>query len=182
MKAPGNPSEITPASSKDFDELWGLLNRANQHSISRSGLRLWTMMDHVRGQFRRQVDNGECFVLRDAEDSITSCISLTEEGPEWGEVGNNGKALYFHKWMKDPEKAGQEEPLRLLRFAAEEAIRRGKPFLRCDTVPSLVSLIKYYDKLGFRRVGMFVYESSGRPGILLEIEAKKLVSSTGQSF
>jgi hypothetical protein len=169
------PSEIDQATPKDFDELKALLDAANEYALKRSGLKLWTIMDYVYGQLQSQVERGQCYVLRNHEGEITSCIALTKQGPAWGDAGKDGRALYFHKWMKHPGKSGGHEPQFLLRFAAEEALRQDKTFLRCDTVPSLVGLLRYYDRLGFRRAGLFVYKSSGRPGILLEIEAQKLL-------
>lgn len=169
--------KIEQARPSDFDELKSLLDRANQYSIERSGLKLWTMMDYVYGQLQKQINDGECYVLRNRAGNITSCIVLTDDGSEWGEREHDSDALYFHKWMKDPGLADSSEPKKLLRFAAEEAIRQKKSYLRCDTVPSLIKLLKYYDRLGFKRIALFVYESSGRPGILLEVKPDLLLKN-----
>ncbi len=169
-------SAITQANSKDFSELKELLDRANQYSIKRAGVRLWTMMDYVYEQFRLQLERGECHVIRDESGHITSMIAFNEDVGQWGDDNNDGRALYFYKWMKDPAGAEPDEPLELLKFALQAAQKRHKTLIRCDTVSELTGLIEYYKKLGFKEVKSFVYASSGRPGVLLEATVESVLS------
>jgi len=164
-----------PARRQDFAELKGLMNKANEYSFKRAGHYQWTSIKYSYSTLREQVDDGEFFVIRNHAGVITSAIALADNNVCWKQAGIGGPALYFTKFMKDPTKASPGEGRRLLSFAAGEALRRHKSLLRCDTTIETDGLIKYYTGLGFKKVSDFIYEASGRPGVLLEIPAADLL-------
>lgn len=170
--------EITPAAPADFEGMKRLLDKANEYAVKRSGYAGWTAMDHVHGQIRTQLGNGELFVLRNNEGAITASVALTDNPGEWGQTAKDDPALYFHKLLKDPDISSPGDGTRLVHFVATEAQRRNKSFVRCDTVSDLTGLIKYYERLGFVDRGRFAYASTGRAGILLEAPTEVLLAKT----
>ena len=167
--------EIQLATHADFSDFCELLNKANEYSIQLSDKKAWTVMDHVYAGMEGRIARGECYVLRASDGTISSSISLSDKSDEWGMLGEDEQALYFAKLMKDPAVAADEEAKQLLVFAAQEAMRHGKRFLRCDTVAELDGLVNYYERLGFRSRGHFIYESSNRTGVLLEAPVSQFV-------
>jgi ribosomal protein S18 acetylase RimI-like enzyme len=173
-------SDIQPATLEDFDELKQLLNRANEFSIEQSGLRQWTAMEHVYAQLKAQIENGECYVLRNTNGEITSAIAISDHTTKWGPYSDDGHAIYTTKLMRDPYKSQPGEGRTMLAFAAQEAKRCGKTTLRCDTASNLVGLINYYLKFGFTDKGRFIYESTGREGILLEAKPDDVIMAINE--
>lgn len=158
---------IEQARSEDFDELKKLLDAANDYSVRLGERHMWTAMDHAHNDLRAHLENGDCYVIRGPDGSITSAVGLNETSEDWG-AREDGRGLHIGKLMKDPAKARPDEGLRLIGFAAAEALRRHKTFLRCDAVAEFPGLLDYYKRLGFEEKGNFLYRSSGRQGIFLE--------------
>ncbi|MGZ6005291.1 MAG: GNAT family N-acetyltransferase [Candidatus Saccharimonadales bacterium] len=168
---------IEPAKPEDFEVLKAMLDSANAYGAQQThGVRLWTVMDYVYAQLRKTVENGEMYVIRNDEGKIAASIAFNLKRGRWKDIGaQNGEALYFHKWMKNPDLAQPGDAKALLKFVAQEAKRLDRKYLRCDTVPELTELIEYYKRLGFSDMGHFVYESSGRPGILLQADTDTIL-------
>lgn len=181
METSKNHYAVQQAGLNDFNDLKSLLNKANQHSVASSGLRQWTVMDHVYSQLQRQIENGECYLHRNGQGETVAAVALNEDPGQWGARGDDRDAVYFYKLMKDPEKADKGEGAKLLGFVAQEALRRGKRFLRCDTVNDLTGLHAYYARFGFQEVGSFTYASSGRAGVLLEASARVVLDTVNNS-
>ncbi len=171
-------SPITKARLDDFEELKTLLQKANNYSLEISGIPQWTKWDVVFEQLRFHLKNESMFVVRDPTGAIILAIALDDADEQWGEASADGLAVYLHQLMKDPAKAPHGSGIRLIEFAATYAIKRQKTFLRADTTPELIHLIAYYNQLGFEECGTFIYESSGRPGVLLEARAHIVLERT----
>jgi predicted N-acetyltransferase YhbS len=161
----------------DFEMLKELLQKANQYSIEISGIPQWTKWDVVYDQLQAYIESGCTYVVRDSQDEITSVIAIDAEDEVWGDASKDNLAIYLHQLAKDPEKAPPGSGLRLIHFAAAEAARKGKKYLRCDTSPELIDLVEYYHRLGFEEAGTFIYESSDRPGMLLEASTLTVIKS-----
>ena len=168
-------AKIAPAKVSDFEELTRVMDRANEYALTKSGDPMWTAMDFVRGQLRSHLEAGDCFVLRDAQ-KIVATITITEEDALWGDDGQDNNALYIHKLMKNPESHIRDIGLTFLSFAAHEAIRQNKKFLRCDTKTSQERLINYYYGLGFVKKRSFHYSVTGSEGVLLEADAQEVIA------
>jgi len=163
-----NTNKISAATLSDLDVLKELLQTANKYSIEISGIPQWTKWDVVYGQLEEYIVTGSMYVERDNNNAIISAVAIDESDEVWGDASDDNLALYLHQLAKDPVKAPPGAGLRLISFAVEEAAQRQKQYLRCDTSPELIELVEYYGRLGFEEAGTFIYESSGRPGVLLE--------------
>ncbi len=162
-------SAVQQAVPGDLSELQKLLDKANIYSIEISGLPGWKNVPYAYKNIEKNLLAGEVFIIRGNDGKITTTITLSEDTDEWGDKSHDGRALYFTKFMKDPIKAKQEEATKLLKFAVDEAERRGKSLLRCDVVADQPGIQTYYKNIGFYEQGRFTHESSDREGILLEI-------------
>lgn len=163
-------TNIELAQPGDYAELRELIDLANKNALDKSGAPLWTMMDVVGQALKTNLERGECYIIRN-NGRITSCICLQTKDRLWPD---DDQALYFHKWMKHPSLATDGEAIKLLKFAATETGRRGKKYLRCDTVSDLEGLLTYYKRLGFHQVKHFIYDFSDRSGVLLEANAQEI--------
>jgi ribosomal protein S18 acetylase RimI-like enzyme len=154
-----------------------LLDRANEYALELADIPGWRNAPRAYADIESHLQAGEVFVVRGGPNgAVSSTITLLEKpGSEWTDAGlGDGSALYFAKFMKDPDTAADEEAHDLLRFAVDEAVRRGKTAIRCDTVTDTPHLVDYYKKLGFEERGRFIYDSSDREGVLLEANIEAL--------
>jgi hypothetical protein len=142
---------IVAAGVGEIGALLEVMARANRYASLKSGKPMWTTL-HAEDGLRSQLEAGGCFVMHNPDQTIAAAISIDEEDTElWGTEGNDGKALYFHKLMKNPEHAQANSGITLMHFTAQEALRRGKQFIRCDTILEMPGLIAYYKKFGFSK-------------------------------
>ena len=169
-----NQPGVQAAEAKDFDELWELLNLANDYSEAKSGDRMWHDMDKARADLKSQLETGNYYVLRGPTGLITASVGLSEQDSVWGAAGQDGQALYFFKLIKNPTTAEPNAAVTLLQFVAAEAQRRHKSVVRCDTVAEPEGIVNYYQRLEFVRAGTFSYDT-GRPGVLLEAPVSALI-------
>lgn len=162
------PGEVQQAVASDLRLLWQLLDRANEYSVRISGVQAWQDVEGTRGDIRQELDAGQIYVTRGEGGDIAAMIALDDSDSSWGDAGHDGSALYFFKYMKDPDKLPSGDG-GLLRFAAQEALRKDKTVLRCDAVADQPGIVEHYLKLGFKEKGRIAYESpKDREGILLE--------------
>jgi hypothetical protein len=173
---------IQNATAEDYPQLKELMDKANAYAESMAGVKLWTIMDYAYDSLQRQVDRGETYIIHNSEGAITSAIGISEESSAWlHDTTKYGKSMYLTKLMKNPATAADTEAKELLKFAVKKAQQRGKKYLRCDTVSELEGLVNYYLRMGFKDKGHFTYRTSGRPGILLEIETEDLAKYLGNN-
>lgn len=165
---------IQLATLQDMPALQELLSKANLYSLQFSARLAWEKIDKAYAAMQKQIELGNVFIIR-GNNGITSSITVSEENDLWGEIGRDEKALYFTKWIKDPEEAQKDEAMKLLTFAAAEAKKRNKIFLRCDVVSDQQKLFPFYKHLGFEERGNFFYKPSTREGTLMEIPINQLL-------
>jgi|GEM_PF-1808136 len=171
-----DPFAIELAQPADFESLKILLDGANALSAELSGERQWENSKRAYEQLQAQIQNSELFIIRDSEGLPCAAMALDETDSLWGEEGSDDNAVYVHKLMKNPNTAPSGVRLLLLGFAAQEATRRGKTLVRCDTKLSQPRLINDYHSLGFNDRHQTVY-SDGKPAILLEARADQLLQA-----
>jgi hypothetical protein len=168
-------TKIEPAKLADFEQLVQIMDQANHYARTKSGEPMWTAMDFVHSQLRSHLEAGDCFVLRHAQE-IVATITISKQDPLWGEDGTDNNALYIHKLMKNPESSIRDIGLTFLSFAAHEAVRQNRKFLRCDTKTSQERLINYYLGLGFAKKRSFNYSVTGFEGVLLEAAVQDVIT------
>jgi hypothetical protein len=167
---------ISLAKTTDFEELTIIMDKANEYALDKSGEPIWGLREYALRELTAHLKAGECFVMRD-DQKIAATMTITDEDRLWGEYGADDDALYFHKLMKDPQYPIRDVGLIFISFVANEASKRNKKFLRCDTISTQKRLINYYFKLGFVEKGSFTYRPSGRPGVFLEALTKEVIAN-----
>ena len=166
--------KVQQATPQDLSELQLLLTQANDYSSQLSTRPSWENVEKANTAIKQELQLGNVFVIRGENGNITSTITISETSTLWGELEKDGKALYFMKLMKNPEKAQSNEPKAILTYAVKEVKNRNKTYLRCDAASDHQGLISYYNKLGFTEQGRFLYKPD-RTGILLEVSAPLLL-------
>jgi hypothetical protein len=167
---------VQPAKQEDLDDLFTILDRANQYAFDKTGKYQWQFIDNARNELRQDLAKGNCFVIKNKTNHIEAVIAISEQDTAfWGKQGADGTALYFHKLMKDPSNASPESGVSLIGFAATETLRRGKKVLRCDAKASMEIIIKYYERLAFQAKRHILYPLTGNKAMLLEADPKEVL-------
>lgn len=171
-------SSIQLAKSEDLNAILEIMDKANQYVFDKTGEYSWTAIGHAQNEIRTHLSQGNCYVMKDKRGAINALVTLNEEDTySWDEEGTDHQALYFHKLMKDPKNSPARSGLVLLSFAAHEAIRRNKKFLRGDSKLN-VELIKYYESLGLKQKRFTHYKVTGNKAVLLEAEPTEVLKVT----
>lgn len=97
-----------------------------------------------------RADAGELVLARDGQTAI-ACMYLQDSDARFWPEARDGEALYVHRLAVRRSHGGRGVSRALLDWAASEARRMGRPFIRLDTEmrPALLAL---YENAGFRRV------------------------------
>jgi GNAT superfamily N-acetyltransferase len=100
--------------------------------------------DFLLGHVRR----GELYVATDAGGVVGTVTLLWSDPPFWGDRDDAG---FVHRLAVRRSHAGLGR--KLLTWAEGQVAERGRPFVCLDTLSSNARLRRYYEDLGFRRVG-----------------------------
>jgi GNAT superfamily N-acetyltransferase len=118
--------------------------------LAGSGRTLWDPDELSETDIAKRARAGELVLVFDGETAV-ACMYLQEsDAPYWPEA-RDGEALYVHRLAVRRSHGGRGVSRLLLEWAASEARRMGRPFVRLDTEmrPALLAL---YENAGFRRV------------------------------
>ena len=99
-------------------------------------------------------------------DNVIACNwAITFADKEiWGEKDKND-AIYIHRIATNPGFRGNRYIERIVSWAKEYAIQKGKRFVRLDTLGNNTKLIEHYTSAGFRFLGIFkLADTSNLPG------------------
>jgi hypothetical protein len=172
---------VTKAEDQDWQSLNMLLERANNYAYEKSGFYQWTVMPHVFGELKEQLNSGCIFVIKNRRSKIIASISITEEDDEmWDEEGLDNKALYFHKLMKDPRLAPKNAALALIGFTASKAISQKRQFLRIDAKKKMFGLVNYYKRLGFDDIRELAHPVLGDEAVLMQADPHNVLNKIAE--
>lgn len=172
-------ANIVPAKAADLEAILAVMAKANQYSFDKTGEYQWRQYKKAQQNLTKDLMDGNCYIGKDDQDRVTAAVTITDQDTDrWGERGADQKALYVHKLMKDPELAGKHVASKFLSFAADQAIKQNKKYIRGDTKISLSRLLDYYKSLGFYEAGTHMFAATGAKAALLEIETTELIKNT----
>jgi GNAT superfamily N-acetyltransferase len=141
---------ITQATPVEWPEVTAILEDVQRWLRSR-GSPQWTRpFDHE--WIEPKVAAGEFFIARLNARPIAVARILWSDPLFWGDR-DNGDALYVHSLAVLREYAGQGIGQQFLDWAAEEARKSGRCFLRLDCAADNRSLCAYYEGAGFVPLG-----------------------------
>ncbi|MFI5314614.1 MAG: GNAT family N-acetyltransferase [Myxococcota bacterium] len=141
---------VERAQSGDAAAVCALVDEAADW-LSRRGIRQWTPGSFPEAAVAPGIARGEVYVVR-AGAGLGAALTLVDDDPEvWGP--GDGSALVLHKLTVARASAGSGLGVRLLAWACEEAMTRGRRSLRLDCVASNTFLRRYYAAAGFEERG-----------------------------
>ncbi len=141
---------IREAEREDAELLADLMREAAQVMVDR-GIEQWKPEMFDADTVRSYFDTRRIFLLT-AEDRPAGLFTLQEGDPAYWAEADDDRYLYLHRLTVRPEFRGRDYGGFMLRFAEQEAARKGKLGLRLDCVAHLPSLNDYYVRSGFRFV------------------------------
>ena len=127
---------------------------------------LWTVEQFTLADALEHVRAAR-LVLGFEDDQPVAAFTLQEEDPLFWPDAEPASALYLHRVAVRRTSAGQGWTTRIIDWAAEQAERRGRTYLRldCDRRPALMAL---YERAGFVPVSDAPVIVNGAPAIRLE--------------
>lgn len=99
-------------------------------------------------------------------DDVIACNwAITFSDKEIWEEKEKGDAIYIHRIATHPDFRGNRYIDKIVRWAKEYAINKGKRFVRLDTLGNNLKLIQHYTSAGFQFLGIFMLaDTSNLPG------------------
>ena len=91
------------------------------------------------------------FIANENEEKIGMVRILNQDIIYWGNT--NDKAIYIHSLVILEEYNGQGYGSKVINQIEKKAIKNQCQFLRLDAVTSNTKLCKYYENLGFEKIG-----------------------------
>jgi GNAT superfamily N-acetyltransferase len=147
---PNQRLNITRATPAEWLEVAAILEDVQRWLRSR-GSPQWTR-PFDREWIEPKVATGEFFIARLNARPIAVARILLSDPLFWGDR-DDGEALYVHSLAVLREYAGQGIGQQFLDWAAEEALRSGRRFLRLDCAADNLPLCAYYEEAGFVSLG-----------------------------
>ena len=112
----------------------------------------------VRADAERALESGTLYVLEEDGQVCASMILNQHQAEAYAEMpwqypADPAQVLVIHTLTMAPEMSGKGYGTRMVRFAMEEARRRGCTVIRLDTYVGNLPAQRLYGKLGFRIAG-----------------------------
>jgi GNAT superfamily N-acetyltransferase len=126
------------------------LIRATAEWLINKGEPLWGPNETSLDELRRVARIGELIVGRVASE-LATCMFLHNEDRLFWPLAALGEALYIHRLAVARKFAGRGYAHAMLDWAADEARRQGRLFLRLDCEPR-AKLLALYRNAGYRRI------------------------------
>lgn len=154
-------THIRRATQHDIDAVVNLRIEAETW-LHAAGIRQW--VDRARGlrNIREGIEAGLTYVVEDGSGTVVA--SLTLGGPDfdfWTEADDADDALYLYKFMIGGGQRGTGLGDELLDWACDQAVQRGKKWLRLDCWRENTALQTYYLRRGFTHVRTVLVEGRG---------------------
>lgn len=147
---------IAPGQQSDTEIITSVLREAAQW-LKDIGKPLWNVSDFTEETISSEA---HLYHLIKAGPDLAGLFKLQDtDGLFWPDVDPT-EALYIHKLVVRRSHAGKGLSSLAVSYAAEEARKSGRPFVRLDCESSRPSLRAHYERLGFkhhsdRQVGWF---------------------------
>ena len=158
---------LRQASAEDLPVVFALLNDAAEWLASR-GIDQWPARFERDNEWRAQriekyVADGYTYIASDERGYVATITLSPEADPDFahGWPDGPGNALYVYRMATMRRAAGCNVGARLLDWAGGRAVRDGHTWIRLDVHRHNHELQRYYERLGFTRVGTAVAPPRG---------------------
>ena len=140
---------VRPATTADFDTLLKLQDEVAVDLLSRGTK--WNPGAVTKDHLSEWVEEGALMVGM-IEDQVVGAIAIrsADRGDHWPK---GDLAAYVHDLMVSPDHKGNHLGRLLLKWAESYAQGRGRVRVRLDCDSSNARLCRYYEEIGYRRVG-----------------------------
>ena len=142
---------VTEATVDDAARLLELRESLSSWLIGR-GIHQWLPKSLGIESLEREINEGSVFVAHDGGELVGSLTIVREDERIWGQTP--GDADYVHRLMVDRRWSGHGVGSDLLAWARRRAEVSGRHWLRLDCAENNSALRAYYEKVGFRCVGL----------------------------
>lgn len=119
--------------------------------LSARGVRQWEPGEVSLDGVRKQIEAGQWHVLRENCSPVAALRLLWQDDEVWGPQPPD--SAYVHGLVVAEQRRGADIGAELLRWAAAQALARGRSLLRLDCGEDNDALRRYYTQQGFRTVG-----------------------------
>jgi len=115
------------------------------------GLTGWRPGSFQTDKIREQISRREVFLVRIGGQVVGTVTLQWSDPPFWGDRPPD--AGYLHKLAVKRDFSGQRIGISIIRWAENQAITKGKEFLRLNCFADNTRLRRYYEVLGFELKG-----------------------------
>ena len=184
---------LRQASAEDLPVVFALLNDAAEWLVSR-GIDQWPARFERDNEWRAQriekyVADGYVYIASDDSGYVATITLSPHADPDFedGWPDGPGNALYVYRMATMRRAAGRKLGEGLLAWASDRAARSDRCWLRLDVHRHNHELQRYYERLGFARVGTVIRPPRGsgalyqRPAVL-QTEPRVLETITGNCY
>ncbi|MGA9114885.1 MAG: GNAT family N-acetyltransferase [Candidatus Dormiibacterota bacterium] len=128
----------------------------------------WRPQSRSVQELKERIGHGEVALLREDGRVVASVAVTWEDSVCWGAAGRDGTAGYVHALVRDRERTASGLGLRLLVWAENRIVARGRHLSRLDTVAERTPLLRYYQAHGYRMVDTRTYRWAAHALTLFE--------------
>ncbi|MCP4093029.1 MAG: GNAT family N-acetyltransferase [Planctomycetes bacterium] len=140
-------SRIRKAQGEELPIVIGILDEVVAW-MEQFGDSLWTEEEVSSQAMQADFDAGDYYLVIEGEQIVATFLMQDHDSYYWPEAGK-GEALYLHRIAVRRAFAGSGHSKAVLRFAMEQARKRGIDWIRLDCDFHRKALNNLYTKLGF---------------------------------
>ena len=142
---------IVPAREEDVDLVIEILNEPAEWLQSKGFSTRWSKAQLVRDKFLMQIRQNEVFLAKLGEETVGTVTLQWSDNVFWD--GASQDAGYAHKFTVRRSYAGRRIGESMLHWAASQASKAGKKYLRLDCLADNNKVRVYYERAGFDHKG-----------------------------
>lgn len=146
---------IRKATHTDIKDILGITKACAIYMISQNIFQ-WNEHYPNTSAFKKDIDNGECYVL-EIENEVIGCITISTFMDEeyipimW--LTPNGNNIYIHRLAVHPKHQGKGYAQQLLSYGEDYAKNNGFTSIRLDTFSQNKRNHKFYELRGYKKLG-----------------------------
>lgn len=145
-KHQGHTLAVRVAQPEDAEALAELMNQAMQYKL-KHGDKAWTDVPYSVKELQPRIEKGHTYIARLGDEIVGTLVLLWEDERAWGKQPPH--AAYVHQLAVKDGYHGYNLGGQLLDWAGQQAVAKGREFLRVDLPPDNEGLKAYYEKQGF---------------------------------
>lgn len=147
---------ILSSTVSDIDSIFSLYDDAVVYQKTKFE-KHWLAFDRVMVQ--KEIDENRQWKIMEGND-VACIFAITYNDPFIWKEKDIDPSIYIHRIVTNPKYHGRQYVKVIVEWAREHAKQTGKEFIRMDTWGDNEALIHYYQKCGFRFLGIITPTAS----------------------